>query len=375
MKILYNIAGTYRSGGMERVLANKSNWLVANGYDVVIVTTDQCGRSSFFKLDDRIRCYDLDINYEKNNNSSIWKKITQFPYKQYIHKKRLSLLLQKENPDIVISMFCNDVNFITDISNNSRTILEIHFSKFKRLQYNRKGLWKLLDIYLSRKDERLVRKFDKFVVLTSEDKHYWSPFKEAIVIPNALSYRNTEVSSLKNKKAIAVGRLTYQKGFDRLIEVWRIVNKECPDWILEIIGEGEDRVSLEKQIEGCGLGSVIHISPPTLRVDKKYLESSLLIMTSRYEGFGLVLIEAQSYGLPTIAFNCKCGPSDIIQNEVNGYLIEDGDINGMAMKIIKLISNQSELNAMGNKAKENSVKYDESQIMRRWAYLFDQVLL
>ena len=138
MKILYNIAGTYRSGGMERVLANKSNWLVANGYDVVIVTTDQCGRSSFFKLDDRIRCYDLDINYEKNNNSSIWKKITQFPYKQYIHKKRLSLLLQKENPDIVISMFCNDVNFITDISNNSRTILEIHFSKFKRLQYNRK---------------------------------------------------------------------------------------------------------------------------------------------------------------------------------------------------------------------------------------------
>lgn len=376
MKILYNIAGTYRSGGMERVLANKSNWLVANGYEVVIATTDQCGRPSFFKLDSRIKCYDLNINYEKNNGTSLISKIIHFPYKQFLHKRRLKALIDVESPDLVVSMFCNDVNFITDIQDNSSKILEIHFSKFKRLQYGRKGLWKMVDSYLTKKDERLVRKFDRFVVLSHEDKSYWGEMKNIVVIPNALSRKKSySCSSLLNKRAIAVGRYTYQKGFDRLIDAWKIVHEYCPDWQLDIVGEGEDKIVLENQIKNNKLENIVHLISPTLEIEHKYLESSLLVMSSRYEGFGLVLIEAHSCGLPTVSFNCKSGPSDIIQNGVNGFLIEDGDIKEMALKIVQLIKDEPLRMKMGERAYRGSIKYSEERIMKQWMDLFDEVSL
>ena len=130
MKILYCIAGTYNSGGMERVLANKANWLVNHGYEVTIVTTDQKGRRPFFSLDERIVCYDLGIGYEENNGKSFLNKLLRYPYKQYKHRKRLAALIKQIKPDITISMFCNDVSILPRIKDKSKKILEIHFSKF-----------------------------------------------------------------------------------------------------------------------------------------------------------------------------------------------------------------------------------------------------
>ena len=139
MRIVYCIAATYNSGGMERVLANKANWLVSNGYEVIIVTTDQRGRAPFFKLDNRIKKYDLGINYEENNGSSLLNKIVHYPFKQFRHKHALDKLLKQLNADIVISMFCNDASILPLVEDGSIKLLEIHFSRFKRLQYGRKG--------------------------------------------------------------------------------------------------------------------------------------------------------------------------------------------------------------------------------------------
>ena len=170
MRIVYCIAGTYNSGGMERVLANKANYLVSHGYEVFIITTDQRGKQPFFSLDERIRCYDLGINYEENNGKSLLNKIIHYPFKQWKHRKRLSELLRELRADIAISMFCNDVSFLWKIKDGSRKILEIHFSRYKRLQYERKGAWKLADQWRSRMDEKTVKKYACFVVLTHEDK-------------------------------------------------------------------------------------------------------------------------------------------------------------------------------------------------------------
>src|SRR5574344_1117230 len=188
MKILYCIAGTYNSGGMERVLANKANYLSAHGYEIYIVTTDQQNRPSFFDLDKRITCLDLGINYASNNGRSFWLKLLQYPYKQLLHRFSLSKTLQTIRPDITISMFCNDVSFLPRIKDGSKKILEIHFSKFKKLQYGRKGLWRLADEWRTECEDWQVKRYDRFVVLTEEDKSYWGELDNIQVIPNARSF-------------------------------------------------------------------------------------------------------------------------------------------------------------------------------------------
>ena len=206
MKIVYNIAGTYNSGGMERVLANKANWLVKQGHEVVIVTTDQRGERPFFPLNERIKCFDLGVNYEENNGKSFINKLIHYPFKQRKHKRKLTELLQSLRADVVISMFCNDASFIPSIKDGSKKILEIHFSRFKRLQYGRKGLWKLADEYRSKQDAKVATRFNRFVVLTEEDKEYWEGLKNMCVIGNARSFVLPEPAKLENKTVIAVGR-------------------------------------------------------------------------------------------------------------------------------------------------------------------------
>lgn len=374
MKILYNIAGTYRSGGMERVLANKANWLARHGYEVVVATTDQCGRPDFFYMDSRIKIYDLDIRYEENNGSSLINKLIKFPFKQRLHKKKLMKLLEKERPDVTVSMFCNDVNFVARLKDGSRKILEIHFAKLKRLQYGRQGLWGVVDRILTKVDEFRVKKYDKFVVLTEADKKYWGLLPNITVIPNALTYDGYEVSSLNNHRAIAVGRLTYQKGFDRLIKVWRKVHVACPEWNLDIIGGGEDKEQLEGMIRKEGLEGIVSVVPPTDNIAQEYLEASLLVLTSRYEGFGLVLTEAHSFGVPTVAFDCKCGPSDIIIDGVNGFLVKEGDIDQLAEKIICLLQDDDMRIHMGKAAKLTSANFSEEKVMAQWVELFNEVV-
>lgn len=373
MKILYNIAGTCHSGGMERVLANKANYLAAHGFEVVIVTTDQQGRQPFFQLDQRIRCIDLNVNYEENNGKSFFNKLLHYPFKQFIHKQRLKKVLREEKNDVTVSMFCNDVSFITDIKDGSRKVLEIHFSKLKRLQYNRKGIWRWADLWRSRMDERLVRRFDKFVVLTKEDAAYWGALPNLEVIPNACTFFPEHPSPLNKRLVIAVGRYTYQKGFDRLIKAWNRVGKEFPDWRLQIIGDGEEKEQLQQLIMHYQLEEQVKLIPPTKQLNAIYQEASFLVMSSHYEGLPMVLIEAQAFGLPVVSFACKCGPRDIIKDGENGFLVEEGNVGELAAKMKLLMTNNGLLVQMGKQARVNARRYDENKIMTRWINLFNSL--
>lgn len=370
MKIIYCIACTCHSGGMERVLTNKANYLARHGYEIVVVTTDQRGAQPFFLLEPGIRSIDLGINYDENNGKSFLNKLLHYPLKQYRHKKRLKAVLMTERPDVTVSMFNNDAGFIPGIKDGSAKVLEIHFSKFKRLQYGRKGLWKLADRWRSKQDEKTVRKFDRFVVLTEEDKAYWGNLPNIMVIPNAISGIPAGTALLENKRVIAVGRYTYQKGFERLVDAWHLLASRFPDWKLDIIGDGEERPLLEQRIRSYGLERQVTLTRPTQEIGKVYQEASILASSSRYEGLPMVLLEAQAFGLPIVAFQCKCGPKDIVSDGMNGYLVPEGDTAGMAQRLEILMKDEALRKRMGLKAKESALRFNEEVIMKKWMYTF-----
>lgn len=372
MKLLYNIAGTYRPAGMERVLANKANWFATHGYEVIIVTTDQKGRKPYFELDQSIKCIDLGIGYEDNNGGSLLNKIINYPFKQLRHYKKLKALLLKERPDVTISMFCNDVSLIPKIKDGSKKVLEVHFSRFKRLQYGRKGLWGIVDRWRSDNDVRLANRFDAFVVLTKEDSGYWNT-NNIKYIPNARTFENVTHAGLNNKKVITVGRYSYQKGYDLLIKVWDEVHRHCPNWTLDIVGDGEDREKLQKMIDDFNLTKSVCLKHSTPQIAQEYQNASIVVLSSRYEGLPMILLEAQTFGLPIVSFKCKCGPKDVITDGVDGYLMEEGDIKGMADRIIALINDERLRKEMGKAARISSERYSEEMIMRQWVGLFDEL--
>lgn len=373
MKIVYCIAGTYNSGGMERVLANKANWLVQNGYEVSVLTTDQKGRASFFEMDSRIKLYDLGVNYEDNNGKSFLNKLLHYPFKQWKHRRALKSILPELKADVVISMFCNDASILPKIKDGSKKVLEIHFSRFKRLQYGRTGIWKIADELRSKNDLRVVSKFDKFIVLTEEDKGYWGELDNIQVIPNARSFVVEEPATLDEKKVIAVGRYCYQKDLRKLIDAWKLVYQTANDWKLHLVGDGEDREMLQQQIYGLGLNDSVVLGRAETDMKTVYKNASMLALSSRYEGLPMVLLEAQAAGLPIVSFKCKCGPMDVIEDGLDGILVEEGDVEGLAAGMLKLIQDEGLRKSMGASAYQRSERYAEENVMRKWTSLFENL--
>ena len=376
MKINYCTHSTYNPGGMERVLLNKVTYLSAlPEWEVSVVTTDQHQRPSFYPFPEKVRMTDLEINYSDDNDKGIWKKITSYLCKRKEHKRKLTALLLKEKPDIVVSLYPSESSFIPDIKDGSKKVLELHFNKFFRIQYGRKGIIGLIDRWRTRQDERIVRRFDKFVVLTNEDKGYWGGLPNIEVIPNAAIHVSKNYSEVKNKRVIAVGRLDYQKGFDRLIQAWKLVQHtgRFSDWKLDIFGQGEWREMLQQMIDKQGLQNTVKINPPTNAILNEYVHSSLLVMSSNYEGFGMVLVEAMSCGVPVISFDCKCGPKDIIQPGINGLLVPNGDIQALADAMMKVMEDEAYRKMLSLNARKVVDTYSEQAVMSQWILLFTSI--
>ena len=376
MKLIYCTHSTCNPGGMERVLLNKVTYLSQlPGWKVAVVTTDQNQRPPFYPFPEKVRMTDLGINYSEDNGKGAWKKITGYLRKRKEHKRKLTALLLKEKPDIVVSLYPSESSFIPDIKDGSKKVLELHYCKFFRLQYGRRGLLGWIDKLRTRQDEQIVRRFDKFVVLTNEDRGYWGNLPNIEVIPNAAMHVSDAYSDVMNKRVIAVGRLDYQKGFDRLVQAWQLVRHtgKFTDWKLDIFGQGEWREMLQQMIDKAELQDSVRLNRPTKQIGEEYVKSDMLVMSSNYEGFPMVMIEAMACGLPVVSFDYKCGPKDIIQPGINGLLVPNGDIQALADAMMKVMEDEAYRKMLSLNARKVVDTYSEQAVMSQWIRLFTSI--
>ena len=379
MKIVYCLIDSSQSGGMERSVCSKANYLAdVMGYDVTIITTDRKDKANLFDFSSLINFVDLGINYNELESLPIYKSLPTQLKKRRLHYLRLEAVLNEIKPDISISTYTHELSILSEIKDGSKKIAEIHFSKpYKSIEYKSNSiplLKRVIAIAGEKRKHGYINKYDAFVVLTEEDRIRWSEVKNVKVIPNSLSFYPSTQSLCTEKRVISVGRLTRQKGYPFLIEAWQIVARKYPEWKLTIFGEGEDKEMLNRMIREAELNSSISVYPPTNNIVQEYLDSSVYVMSSIYEGFGLVLAEAMACGLPCISFDCPSGPSEIIKDGEDGFLVETENIDELAQKIILLIKNEDLRIEMGQKAKVNSQRFLPKYIMPKWISLFNEVV-
>ena len=363
MKLLYITNGINAAGGLERVLSVKASYLAEKlNYHVTIITLNSENYELFYKFSSKIKFY----NVNASGNS-----ISYF----ISYKKGIKQALSQIKPDVI--SVCDDglkgVLFPIIFGKKTPVIYERHASQqvmfdshqlsfFKKIQTNL--IFSLMQIG--------AKQFDKFVVLTKGNLQEWDT-KNTMVIPNPMPFKSEDTSRLLNKKILAVGRQAFQKGYDILLKVWKIVEDKHPDWQLEIYGKQDKKLELDSLIKIEGVKSV-KFFPPTKDIESKYKEASVFVMTSRSEGFGMVLIEAMNFGLPCVSFSCPHGPADIIKNEEDGFLVVKGHINSFAKNIIELIENYELRVKMGTKAKENVKRYAPDNVVPLWDELFKSLV-
>ncbi|WP_071146343.1 glycosyltransferase family 4 protein [Bacteroides ihuae] len=377
LKIAYCLPSLYIAGGMERVLTIKANYFAEQmGYDVTIILTDGANEKPFYELSSKIHIEHLDINYNELWNKTLYRKVFIYLRKQRFYKKRLTDCLMRIRPDITVSMLRREINFITTIKDGSIKIGELHVNKqnYRELS-SEKGIGfikRVLSILWMWQLNQKVRTLDKFVILTVEDQKNWAYLNNTSVIHNPLPFLPSKTSNCNQKKIIAVGRYTHQKGFDMLIEAWRIVTPRHTDWSLYIYGDG-DKDEFYTLKEKYSLES-LHLEDATEQITDKYTESSIFVLSSRYEGFGMVIIEAMACGVPPISFACPCGPRDIIHDKQDGLLVENGNIEQLAEAICYLIEHDEVRREMGKKARINAELFKIENIGMQWKELFESLI-
>ena len=376
-KIVYCTPSLYMAGGVERVLTLKANYFAdVFGYDVTIILTDGEGKEYFFSLSPKVKVLNLGINFEEMWHHSFFKRLSLYLPKEKEFKRKLSIELNRIKPDITISLLRREINFLTEINDGSKKIGEIHINRahYRNFTPNRTNPFKALFAhYWMYGLVEKIKRLDRFVVLTEYDRQAWQDIPLVEVIPNPLPFYPEINETTRRKRVIAVGRYFDEKGFDMLLEAWAIVEKKCDDWELDIYGDGNRTYyqilanKLQLDSKRCRLNGSIS------DVQKEYLSSSLFVCTSRFDGFGMGIIEAMACGLPVVSFDCLWGPRSIISNGEDGILVESGNVEKMADAIISLIHTPKMLIEMGQKAHQNVRRFDMEKVAMLWKRLFDSL--
>ena len=374
-KIVYCTPSLYMAGGVERVLTLKANYFAdIYGYDVTIITTDGNDKPNFFPLSERVKVLNLDINFEEMWHRSFLKRLCLFIPKEKRFKKRLTEELYRIKPDITISVLRREINFLTEIHDGSKKIGEIHINRahYRNFTPNRSNPFKALFArYWMRGLVGKLKQLDRFVVLTEYDRQAWQEIPRVDVIPNPLPFYPKEMPVNRKKRVIAVGRYFDEKGYDMLLKAWAVVEKVNPDWELAIYGDGNrsyyERIvsSLDLDRKRCVLNDCIS------DVQHEYLNSSFFVCTSRFEGFGMGIIEAMACGLPVVAFDCLWGPRSIITDGEDGILVENGNVEKMAETLVLLMQDPDRIADMGRRARNNVQRFYIDGIAEKWKRLFD----
>lgn len=381
MKVLYIINKMTNLAGIERILTCKMNYLSEKtDYQVFLTTYEQNGSALSFPHNNKVLYRPINVPMPQRESHSFLYWLTSYFRARKIFRQELKILLKELQPDILI---CTNYSFqVLDIILNIaqkqkiKTVIESHtksetVSMAYKFQYHQK-LFKLISFW----DKNILRSLKHcqcVVTLTKQDIPFWQQNARRIeVIPNMLTITPKYVTNYNAKRVISAGRYMTEKGFDRLLSAWHLLPESYNDWSLYIFGN-EDRTPYQHIVDSYHLSDKVHLMPATNNIADEFSMSSLYVMTSRYEGFGLVLAEAMSCGLPCIAFDCPYGPREIITNGDDGILVKDGDIEELATQMQLLMSNADLRKAMGQKAIKNIGRYNPERIMDQWDNLLNSI--
>lgn len=373
MKLLYVESTLAIYGGIERVMTDKLNWLVEHGNcEVCLLVANQGNHPIVFPVSPKIKICDIGIMFHQIYRYSGVERYLKSYRLHQLFRKRLLDSIKAFSPDVIVFTRLDFASDVVSVKGDIPVVYESH-NLFLSYKLDNNSFLHKIQIRLW---HRALKKVQMIVALTNGDASEWKKrYPNVQLIPNVVHLNATDsYSDCSSKVVIFVGRFSRQKGFDRLLKIWTVIHNRYPDWSLHIYGGfGQEQNALVSEILQDDANIIIH--KPTTDIIEKYKNSSILLMTSRYEPFGLVIPEAMSCGLPVVAFDCPYGPADILTNNIDGLLIEDGNINEYIEKLGFLIENEALRNDLGKNGIIHSHRYDASIIMPMWKQLFDNLLL
>ncbi|MGL5487916.1 MAG: glycosyltransferase family 4 protein [Shewanella sp.] len=347
-RICFFIGDLNQAGGTERVASVIASELQQRGYQIYMLSL-QCGDMPFFELADGIQVNQL---FTRAGRGMLRFPQVIVKLRRYLKQNKIDILIDVES---MLALYA----LPAVIGLNVRHICWEHFN---------------YHVDLGKTSRRLARKLaarfaNDVIILTERDKQLWlanTTCKANITaIPNPVTISlPSEINPHREKLFLAVGRLTYQKGFDLLLQAWAQVAPIHPDWRLRIVGDGEDKAMLEQLRCELNIEASTELVPKTNNIAEHYQEAAFFVMSSRFEGLPLVLIEAQAYGLPIVSFDCDTGPAEIINHGENGWLCEADNINSLSDGIsiaINFDTHDSMLNSCCN-----SEEFSLPAITYRW---------
>lgn len=358
MKILYITPDLANSGGIARVISLKTNYLISElDYTIDVLTVNNNSSDFFYKFNSKIKWHK--INQSKNKLLFLWR---------YVHLIRKTI--SQSNPDSIV--ICDAVCWFLIpwvVKTKTPIIFETHVSIYLKKILNR-GFFHNIRFKIVYFFKRItLKKIYKLIVLTEEAGKEWK-VNNYKVIPNPNSFPLLNQALLKNKRVIAVCRHSYEKGLDRLLLIWEKVIINNPDWILDIYGEWNSKMTYQDMAENLKISENINFIAPVIDIQNTYQNYSIFLMTSRSESFPMVLLEAITSGLPCVVYDCLNGPKAIIKNNENGFLIEEGNIDLFVEKLELLITNENLRVELGIKAIKSAEPYKIESIMSIWNVFF-----
>lgn len=380
MKIVYVYPKFTTLAGTERVLIDKMNYLAnQEGVEVMVVTHEQGNHPFVYPLSAKVTHVDLDVRfYTLYRYNTFVRLLKSRRYNKFLVEK-FNKLMSDYCPDIVITTTYHSyiVSMIGSCPTPFKKVLESHIDK-RFIHCNdpvnyRNLTTRLHSIYDMKLLDRKAYKYDFLVALNVNDAEEWSHYLKTRVISNIVHLNDTgRYSDLESKRVIFAGRYNYQKGIPDLFQVWNIIHERHPDWHLDMYGDGDIREIPATEKERFRMNIHIHGTDPD--IFNRYLESSIFVLTSLFEPFGLVMPEAMSCGLPVVAFDCPSGPAQIISDGIDGFLIKDRNIDLFADRVCQLIESPDLRISMGKSAIVSSQKYSPDEIMSQWMNLFNEIM-
>lgn len=364
MKIIYCIDSLVSSGGTERVLTTKINWLAEQSDCEAVVVTLKEEKAPFFTLSNRVKRVMLDVQQGDRKG----------------YRKALAAYLDDYRPDICVSVSGMSTPILPYIKDGSKKVLEFHYTKnflvnfvrgIHKIRFRQLHLLKMH--WLQWQLANQAKQYDCFVGLTQRDVGLWGNPKNMTYIYNPLSFRSDWKSTCTQKRIIAVGSWTPAKGMDQLLKAFGSIAKKYPDWKVDLYGSGQDEQLLRSLIAQYQMADQVTLHAPVSNIGEKLLESSIYAFPSRSDGFGLVITEAMECGLPTVAMDCECGPREIVTVET-GIVVPDKDISAFGAALENLMQDEALRKSMGKAATVQVERFYLENIMPKWVKLFHELM-